>query len=88
MKIFTFITIALLCTTFLSAQTVPNGGFETWTDAEPDEWTTNNQGIDTTISQTEDSYTGTYAAMGRALEIDGNIQAPLLKSGSGDSGCP
>ena len=62
MKTFSvLLVLVLLCATFLSAQNVPNGGFEDWTDGEPDEWTTSNVGSILTITRSDDSHSGTYA---------------------------
>src|SRR5437870_13827956 len=47
---------------------VPNGGFEQWTNLEPDEWVTNScpfcrPPFDTyVVKQDSDSYSGTYCA--------------------------
>ena len=88
MKTIMTFTLAFICTMFLGAQTVPNSGFEAWTDGEPDEWTTNNLEISTTISQSDDSNSGTYAVRGQVVERGGDNLGPLLVSGYNDLGIP
>ncbi len=84
MKIFTFITItiALLCATFLSAQNVPNGGFENWTDNEPDDWgTTNIPGSDV-ITKSIDAFSGSFAARGQSIEVNrDNLPVEMVADG-------
>jgi hypothetical protein len=88
MKTLINITIALLCATFLSAQNVPNGGFEDWLDGEPVDWTTNNLTNFATITQTQPGHSGTYALKGQAFEIDNKNYGPNLLSGLDDLGIP
>ena len=52
--ILTLLTAVLFASTLLSQ--IPNGGFENWTEGEPDEWTTSNVGAIATITQTEISH--------------------------------
>ncbi len=88
MKTLINIMIALLCATFLSAQNVPNGGFEDWVDGEPVDWTTNNFTNFATITQTQPGHSGTYALKGQAFEIDNKNYGPNLLSGLDDLGIP
>ena len=84
-KIFT-LALALFFTAMLNAQNVPNGGFEAWTDGEPDEWTTSNVGPITTISQSIINHSGSYAVKGQT-DTDETI-VPILESGYDNSGFP
>jgi len=86
MKTLITITIALLSTTLLVAQTVPNGGFENWTDDEPDEWTTSNVGPITTISQSVVSHSGSYAVKGQTDPEETIV--PQIETGYDNLGFP
>lgn len=82
----TFITILMLFSTFIYAQIVPNGGFEAWTDGEPDEWTTNNVGPLTTISQSIISHSGSYAVRGQTDSEETIV--PIIEAGYDNLGFP
>lgn len=65
-----FLLIGLLgATTFVNAQSFPNGGFENWTDytiyEEPQSWSSMNLlslfGAEATTQKTSDSYSGSFA---------------------------
>lgn len=84
-KIFT-LTLALFFAAFLNAQTVPNGGFEAWTDGEPNEWTTSNLPGNATITQSDDSYSGSYALHGQTDPDETFI--PEIISGYDNFGIP
>jgi hypothetical protein len=84
----TFLTIALLCATLLSAQNVPNGSFEEWLDDEPVSWTTNNLPGVTTLSQTLPGRTGSYAIKGQAVEVNRENIGPNLIAGLDGLGIP
>jgi len=83
---FTLIVFLLSIATFLSAQNVPNGSFEEWEDGEPLNWTTSNAGGIATISQSDDSHSGSYAVMGQTNP--GETIIPELLSGYDNLGIP
>lgn len=75
---------AISVSALANAQSVPNGGFETWTNngfyEDPNEWTSLNMlgilfGVETTVvSKSTDAHTGTYSAKVEtiAADLDGN----------------
>ena len=81
MKTFSvLLVLVLLCATFLSAQNVPNGGFENWTDNKPDDWATLN------ITQSTDAFSGSFAARGQSLNglaVDLEAEGPPEALGLG-----
>ena len=84
-KLYTFF-LALVCALMLNAQNVPNGGFENWTEGEPDEWTTSNGDGTTTVHQDDDSNTGSYAVR---LQTDNEeTVTPQIISGYDGFGIP
>ena len=74
---------AMLITTLLGAQNVPNGGFEDWVDGDPVDWTTSILG---TITQTELSHSGSFAVKGQTDPAETII--PELLSGYDNLGIP
>jgi hypothetical protein len=84
-KFFFFLIILFNANTWLSAQAL-NGGFEQWTDGNPDGWFTNNN-FTTTITQSTENHSGTYSVKGEviitsALGVDIPI-FPFLQSITG-----
>jgi Secretion system C-terminal sorting domain len=72
------IFLFILASTLLFAQ-VPNGDFENWTNGNPDSCTVNNgAGLFTTISQSTDKYSGTYAAKGEVVSYSGTTVPPSI----------
>src|SRR6266496_2194755 len=76
--------LSLLCCiafSFIQAQNVPNGGFETWASGNPASWLTNNiPTVATTITQTTPSHGGTWAAKGIGVTTSSGDLAPFLAS--------
>jgi hypothetical protein len=61
---------------------VPNGGFEQWVGGEPTNWVTGNfPGFFTTITQSNGSHSGSYAARGDVAAFSGFFFPPYLLSG-------
>ena len=77
---------AILITTLLGAQNVPNGGFEDWVDGEPVDWTTNNVGPLTTFSQSIISHSGSYAVRGQTDSEETIV--PIIEAGYDNLGFP
>ena len=72
---------AALC----AAQNVPNGGFESWTDGEPDDWSTSNFEGFTSVFQEEPGYSGSYALRMQSVEKDNdNVHPNIAANGGGD----
>jgi hypothetical protein len=84
-KKFTLLFLFTLSAALCVAQNVPNGGFESWTDGEPDDWTTSNTPGFTSVSQEEPGYSGTYALKMQSVEKDkDNVIPNLVANGGGD----
>jgi len=84
--LFLFTLSAAIC----AAQNVPNGGFESWTDGEPDDWTTTNITDFTSVFQEEPGNSGSYAIRLQSVEIDGDNVIPGIVANGGveDRGFP
>ena len=89
---FLFSGIMLLMSATLSAQTIPNAGFENWTSGNPDNWFTYNvpQLSLVTITQSADVRSGSSAVRGDVI-VYGTEQdtvPPILILGSTTAGAP
>ena len=83
-KFFISLSALLLATVFCLAQNVPNGGFENWTNGEPDDWTTSN-GVAKVITQSSDVFSGSLAVRGQTVEVNNdNVEVSLEAQGSGN----
>ncbi len=71
-----FVSMGFFSTT--SFAQLPNGGFENWSAGSPVGWVTDNESQDTTIIQTKDAHSGTYAVEGRVVAVGGSGFSPLL----------
>ncbi len=79
-RLLTVIITALLCATFLSAQNVPNGSFENWTDDEPDDWGTSNKPGSNVITKSTDAFSDSFAARGQTIEVNNDNLAVNLEA--------
>ncbi|MEX1274753.1 MAG: T9SS type A sorting domain-containing protein [Bacteroidota bacterium] len=84
--------ILLLMSATLSAQTIPNAGFESWTNGNPDNWFTYNipQLSLVVITQSSDARSGSSAVRGDVI-VYGTEQdtvPPILILGSTTAGAP
>ncbi len=72
----------LLCLGISAEAQLMNGGFEAWTGQVPDGWTTNNIAPLNVyvISQTTDVHSGSFAAKGEVLDVNGTAIPPILMS--------
>ena len=64
--IYTTLLVLLFAFSVIKSQ-VPNGGFENWTDGEPDFWTTNNADTLITITTSNSSHSGSSALKGECI---------------------
>jgi len=64
--IYTILLVLLFAFSVIKSQ-VPNGGFENWTDGEPDFWTTNNADTLITITTSNSSHSGSSALKGECI---------------------
>jgi Secretion system C-terminal sorting domain len=73
--------ICLIAFSFIQAQNVPNGGFESWLSGEPTSWTTDNiPPLYTLISQVTPAHTGSFAVKGEVVSTIGGPLPPVLAS--------
>lgn len=79
---------ALVLVLFLGAYAqVPNGGFENWTNGNPDSWYTSNYpGVVTPITQTSDAHGGSSALKGEAVSVSSYVFSPFIYSSYSPSG--
>ena len=70
-KCLLFISIVFILSNFSNAQvTIPNGGFETWTDTvTPGSWKTNNNFLTKFVTQTTDKYSGNFAMKVKTVSV-------------------
>jgi hypothetical protein len=65
---FLLFMVTFLLPPTLHAQVIPNGGFENWTNGNPDNWRTNNApSVYLPITQSSTAYSGSYSAMGTII---------------------
>jgi hypothetical protein len=87
-----YLLFSILVFLFLFSKTfsqVPNGGFEQWTNGEPDGWWTSNSTGIITISQTSDSHSGSSALKGEATFNNNLLVYAIIISGEiGKKGFP
>jgi len=84
--IYTFVFIFLCSLTFLNAQ-IPNAGFESWTNGEPDNWLTTNSSPDyIPFTQSNDAHEGVSAIQGTVVSLQGFSVPIALTSATGDNG--
>jgi hypothetical protein len=88
-RLFLVVSVVLVASSSLIAQ-IPNAGFESWTNGDPDGWTVTNSDPIFTITQTTSAHSGTYAAHGAVFDAGvGSTLAPIMFSGtSGNEGFP
>ena len=73
---------ALLLIAMVAFSQVPNGGFESWTNGNPDNWIANNAAPTyVTITQSTSAHSGSYAAMGQVAIVFNVPFGPLLQTG-------
>lgn len=88
-KILLLIIVTFFYLSDLKPQSVPNGGFETWTNGSPNSWITSNAPpIIITISQSSTAHSGSYSTRGDVISYLGNTLGPLIQSGSTGLGVP
>jgi hypothetical protein len=70
------VLILILITSDLISQ-IPNGSFESWTNAMPDNWNANNFFPNLVpVTATTDAYDGTYALKGEVVSYNGGAVPP------------
>jgi hypothetical protein len=72
---------------------VPNGGFENWTNGQPDNWSTSNANtLYTNVTRTTKAHSGSYALKGEVIDtpLSGilSIINPFIKTGEKGEGFP
>lgn len=87
MKRFFTVTILLSCFTFISAQEIPNAGFENWTGNTPDQWFPNNPPSGPQpVTESSDSHSGSSSAKLEVVLISGFPLPAQLSAGNSGTG--
>jgi hypothetical protein len=82
MKNFITVIVMLLLVGSAGLAQILNPGFESWTDGNPDSWTTNNfKGVYSPVTSSTTSHSGTLALRGEVITFSSIIIWPLLQSG-------
>jgi hypothetical protein len=82
-RIFLLSMFAFLLSFTLLAQNVPNGGFESWTNGNPDNWFGDNVlTIAVPITQSSIAHSGSSSVKGTVVSYIAGILAPVIQSGS------
>ena len=71
---------AVFAATFAFAQTelLTNGGFEKWTDGQPDEWKSTTTASSGTLTQTTDAHSGSYAVVLKNTSANQRLASKVL----------
>jgi len=86
-RIFLLSMFAFLLSFTLLAQNVPNGGFESWTNGNPDNWFGDNVlTIAVPITQSSIAHSGSSSVKGTVVSYIAGILAPVIQSGSNAHG--
>lgn len=84
--------LAVLVSPGLAQTTVPNGGFENWTNANPDGWYSNNlPGIASPVTKSTTARSGSGSLRGEVVSMSivaPTPYAPVVQSGVGAAGFP
>ncbi len=85
------ILVLCVCLPFVSsAQTIPNGGFETWSGGAPVGWFTSNLlNLYVPVTQSTSAHGGSFAVQGTVIWVStGTSYAPILVAGTSGGGFP
>ncbi|HWB62978.1 MAG TPA: T9SS type A sorting domain-containing protein [Chitinophagales bacterium] len=78
-KVLPFGVLLLLLLNAQAQLSLPNVGFENWTNGNPDAWFTNNVvGTATPVTQSADAYSGSYALRGDVIMFNSNRISPNI----------
>ena len=87
-----FLTLAVrpILFSYALAQTIPNGGFESWTGGLPNGWTTSDlPGFFSPVTQSSDAHSGSSAAKGTVIAAFGGLAlTPTMEAGTPVLGIP
>ena len=85
-RIILLLIIAFLLPVTMFAQNVPNGGFESWTNGNPDNWYADN--IPTIVVPVVQgtAHSGSFSAKGTVSSYVGGVLEPVLQSGAAATG--
>src|ERR1035437_49583 len=88
-KLFLLSMFAFLVPVTLLAQNILNGGFESWTTGNPDNWLTDNSPfIGSPITQSSTAHSGSSSVMGTVISYASSPFSPNLEAGSALQGFP
>ncbi len=81
MKRMATIGAMLMLGVLLASAQVPNGGFENWTNGDPDNWLSSNSVVGATIVESTTAHSGSYAAKGVVVSYYTVVIPPLIQTG-------
>ncbi len=79
---------SMLAGIVLAQAQIPNAGFETWTNGNPDGWKTTNNQLATVISQSSTAHGGSSAVLGQVKLVSTFPVPPELSAGVNGNGFP
>jgi hypothetical protein len=85
--LYKFLLVLIIITAPLYAQ-IPNNGFEHWDQGEPIDWITSNQWFLSTVSQTENSHSGSSALKLQTLSTGTFLIPAIITAGTDGGGFP
>ncbi|MBL7903345.1 MAG: T9SS type A sorting domain-containing protein [Bacteroidia bacterium] len=77
MKTTKTLTIVLLLMAYTYLAQIPNGGFESWTSGNPDQWGTSNSGLFQPVTQVSNSHGGASAMKMQPILFNGTTFGPI-----------
>jgi Secretion system C-terminal sorting domain len=86
-RIFLLSMFALILSVTLFAQNVPNGGFESWTNGNPNGWFADNGApIVIPVTQSTTAHSGSFSVKGTVVSYIAGILGPVIQSGASATG--
>jgi hypothetical protein len=85
-NVFLLLIFSFLLSVALLAQVVPNGGFESWTNGNPDNWYADNIPTVAVPVTPSTAHSGNFSAKGTVINTFGGLLTPLLQTDLGVQG--
>jgi hypothetical protein len=87
--LFLLFIITILSVVSLFAQVVPNGGFENWTNGNPDNWYADNiPAFVAPVTQSSIAHSGSSSVKGTVTSYSGVVLEPIIQAGTTGNGFP
>ena len=85
-RLFLLSTLIFLFSFTLLSQNIPNGGFESWTNGNPDDWYVDNIPTFAVPVTQGTPHSGSYSAKGTVVSYIGGVIEPVIQAGTTASG--